>query len=834
MDELRLGFFGGASGIGASCLLVQLGSLKIVVDCGIRQARGETLPDLRGLQDTLDGGAPDVVVLTHAHLDHSGALPVLLRAWPGVRVLATRPTADLVRILLHDAVRVMDTGREEELPLYGTAEVDRTLAALRPVDLDDPIAVGEGAIRLLQAGHILGAASVAIEADRRMVLVSGDISFSQQRSVPGMPVPRLRPDVLVVESTYGDRLHASRDAEERRLCEQVGEAIRGGGHVLVPAFAVGRAQEVLLTLREAMRRDQIPRFPVYADGMVRAVCAAYRAHPVHLQRRLRAQLAKGRDPFFDEQLGFAAVGSRAHRDEIIAGPPCCVVASSGMLAGGASPLYARAWGGEEASLIAVTGYQDEESPGRKLLRLADGKERQLRLPDGPLEVRCRIERYHLSAHADADEIVGLAHRLHPGSAYVVHGDAGAREALGARLEGVLRGRVRLPHDGEVIGETRRPRGKPSSWIGPGLGQGKPLDAAGLAEVRDLWVAGETTGRGRARTAEEIARVWFGDVAGPAESAQVRELLGADPSVFEPDRELAFRYRAVAPAPVHTGPAPVARVFEIIDRLLPRDETGLYRRSTHQEEHRIVLSFEFPDVQESRSAEAIAAIAEQTGWCTEVHPHPHQGRLGEMLRQVLPEGTAVTKGPSLMLDHRRIEIEVAPLPGDPAEIAGRYRESTGWDLVIAAGQGPTGAAIAGGGGSAAELSPQEAKPLVEAAFASVDEHLRPLKLSFPPGAVVLHLVHPGLQPRHRERMTALARETGRDVRVHPHPNHQRLAELVRERLPADWSVTGAPGYVPQQDAVRVRVWCRPSDDQIAAVNRSIQHDTGCAIEVAEDD
>jgi uncharacterized protein len=833
MEELRLGFFGGASGIGASCVLVQSGHTRIVVDCGIRQARGESLPDLRGLQDSLGNEPPDAVVLTHAHLDHSGALPVLLRQWPDLRVITTRPTADLVRILLHDAVRVMDTGREEELPLYGTAEVDRTLAALRPVDLDDPVPVSGGAtIRLLQAGHILGASAVAIEANRRLVLLSGDISFTQQRSVPGMPVPRLRPDVLVVESTYGDRLHSSREAEERRLCEQIGRAIQDGGHVLVPAFAVGRAQEVLLTLRDAMKRGRLGRFPVHADGMVRAVCSAYRAHPVHLQQRLRRDLGKGRDPFFDDELEFAQVRSRAHRDEIIGGPPCCVVASSGMLAGGASPVYARAWAGEEASLIAITGYQDEESPGRALLRLADGKARQLRLPEGPVDVRCRIERYHLSAHADADEIVGLAHRLDPGSLYVVHGDAAAREALGARLDAALRGRVVLPRDGEVMAEARRPRRRAAEWIGPGLGRGKPLDVAGLSEIRDLWRTDDATGRGRARTAEEIARAWFGESAGPTEAAEVRTLLADDRTVFEPDRALAFRYRPVAQAPIRKGPAPVAEVFEIVDELLPDTVSGLYRRSAHQEERRLVLSFEFPDVQGPRAADAIAAIADRTGWHIEVHPRPHQGRLGEVLRELLPAGTAVSAGPSLMLDHRQVRVGLTPLPANCREIADRYHRLTGWELVLVESEQPSVAARTTAGGTTAELSPQESKAAATALFADLAEYQRPSKMSFPPGGLVLHLVHPGQQNLHRERMVTLADRTGRDVRVHPHPIQQRLVELVRERLPEEWVLTRPPAYVPQLDAVRIRVWSLPSGDQLDEVQRVVERDTGCSIEVVE--
>ncbi len=343
MAGIRLGFLGGASAIGASSVFVEMDGLRVVVDAGIRQARGETLPDFRTLQESLGPAVPDAFVLTHAHLDHSGALPVLVRTWPTVPLIATQATADLVRILLLDSLKIMELEREEEVPLFTADEVEQTLARIRTVAFDDPVDVASGRIRLLPAGHILGAGAAVLESGPRRVVVTGDLSVADQRTVPGMPPPRIRPDVLVVEATYGDRLHASREAEERRLAERVAAAVEEGGHVLVPAFAVGRAQEVLLILQAAMRANRIPRFPVYADGMVRAVCDAYRLHPNFLTPRLRKRALRGDDLFFGEKIGFEKINSREHRERVIAGPPCCVVASSGMLAGGASTVYARAW-----------------------------------------------------------------------------------------------------------------------------------------------------------------------------------------------------------------------------------------------------------------------------------------------------------------------------------------------------------------------------------------------------------------------------------------------------------------------------------------------------------
>jgi uncharacterized protein len=825
--SMSLGFFGGASGIGASCVLVRGASFCAVVDCGIRQARGETLPDLSGLQDALGGGRPDVIVLTHAHLDHSGALPVLHRTWPEVPIVTTTATAALVRILLQDALKVMDAERDAELPLYGRDEVASTLAALRPVRFDEPVVLGDGTIRLLPAGHILGAGSAWVEVGGRSVLVTGDISVADQRTVAGMPTPRVRPDALVVESTYGERLHASREAEERRLVEQVAEAVLDGGHVLVPAFAVGRAQEVLLILRDAMRRGRIPRFPVYADGMVRAVCRVYRDHPTFLHPRLRRQALREGPVFFPEGSGFEPIASREHRDAVIAGPPCCVVASSGMLAGGASPLYARAWAKEPRSLISITGYQDEEAPGRALLSLADGRGDTLQLPGGAVQVRCRTGRYQLSAHADADEITALALGLRPRSVFLVHGDDAAREALAKRLGGAVRARVLLPRDGDIVPLSRSVGQVRRGWQGPGIGGGAPLDGHGLGRLRDL--LGRQQERGRALTAEELAAAWFGQDPGPGQVGAVLEALEKDQDAFQPDRRHPSRFRPVAAARPRTGPAPLAEVLDAVERLIPAS-SGLYKRSTHQEERRIVLRFHFPDVQGAASREAMERITGETGWRLEVHPAPHQGELAAAARALLQGRCQVVGGPSLRLEERRVELAVSTIPPDAAELSCELEARTGWSLGLEVG-GPVDPAQVPAGGPT--LSPQDSRPLVLAAFEDVQAELAPAKVSYPEGALLLRFVHPGLAERHTERIAELAGRTGRAVQVHPHPIPQRLLPLVRARLPASWTITRELAWMPQRGAVQVRVWTTPPDEERTRVEEDVLAATGCRLEVVDD-
>lgn len=299
---MHLTFLGGAGQVGASCYLAQIDGVRVLVDCGIRMGSRDALPDLDAITTA---GTPDAVVITHAHLDHSGALPLVHQAFPDVPIFATAPTAQLMHVLPLDSARLMShtADREFECPLYDVDLVSRTLARVVPVSFGVPVELPGGLrARFFPAGHILGAAMVALEGSET-VLFSGDISADNQRTVPGMAVPRFRPDVLVLESTYGSRLHPSRQREEQALARAVAEVIESGDHVLIPAFAVGRAQEVALILRMAQEKGLIPRFPVWLDGMVRAVCEVYTNFPQCLRPPLdriasnaRIRFTPGRAP----------------------------------------------------------------------------------------------------------------------------------------------------------------------------------------------------------------------------------------------------------------------------------------------------------------------------------------------------------------------------------------------------------------------------------------------------------------------------------------------------------------------------------------------------------
>ena len=470
---MHIRFLGGADEVGASCTLIEIDGYRILVDAGIRMGPGEDSkwPDFR----TLD--RPDVLLLTHAHSDHTGALPLLARESKlPEKVYCTRATQEIAWILFDDAQR---REQESESPEYDFTHIREThrRMVLGAVEWMKPVQVCEGVTaKWIPAGHILGAAMIYIEGKRESILMTGDVSVADQLTIPGRKVPDwCRPDVMVMESTYGDRRHEDRADQETALIRNVIRVIKVGGKVLIPAFAVARSQEVILVLKDTMEREGIP---VYVDGMVRKVSDVYSRH---INKTFYSKFVQ-------------KVGSDEERDRIssVSGSPCCIIASSGMLNGGRSNYYAKRLAGDPKSLIAFTGYQAEGTSGRKLQ-----DERVLNLDGQEVDVKCGVKKYSLSAHADQKQLTGLVENLNPNKCFLVHGDDDARKKLAESVrERSPAVDVQLPENGGEYTHTKR----------VGIADGREFCRQRVSELYDFLVKAGEKGPFRVR---ELAEIWFG-------------------------------------------------------------------------------------------------------------------------------------------------------------------------------------------------------------------------------------------------------------------------------------------------------------------------------------
>jgi Predicted exonuclease of the beta-lactamase fold involved in RNA processing len=534
-------FIGGTNEVGASCLAIQIAGQWIVVDAGVRVDRSaDPLPDFALLEDK------DVraIFVTHAHTDHIGALPLLHQAYPAAPIFASRATGLLMEVMLADAQRIMQRRavEEMELPLYPNDLVARMLGQVRPIPVCEAMTVPElegVTVFTGLAGHIAGAISLGFAAADGSVVVSGDLSVTEQRTVAGAQPPLIeRPDLLVLESTYGARLHANRQAEEQRLAQAVADGIAGGGHVLIPSFGLGRGQEVLLLLVDAQQKGLIPEFPIYVDGLVRRVCSTYHLLPESLSPRLTRQIRKGYYPFAGRRITY--IKDEQDRERVLAGEPACIISSSGMLTGGPSVWYAQRLASDKRAAILITSYQDEESPGKKLLDVADQRQDSLELDGQLVQIQCHVGKYSLSAHADAGELTSYAAALRPRHVALVHGDDEARAALQARLTDTT---VFLPENasslyltGKQMVHTVAP-GTVSALprLSIGIGRGREF---GREHVEELWSAVAQISTLRIVTARELALVWDG-IAHEGTITRILEVLKLDPRYryFMPHRAL---------------------------------------------------------------------------------------------------------------------------------------------------------------------------------------------------------------------------------------------------------------------------------------------------------
>lgn len=446
-----LTFLGGTGTVTGSKYLLEVNGTKLLVDCGLFQGK-KALRERNWSPLPFEPSQLDAVLLTHAHLDHSGYLPVLYNRGFSGPVVCSSGTAALARILLPDSGYLQEEDAEyanrkgysrhrPAKPLYTQAEAASSLRLFRTVDFGDAISLSEDITATFQpAGHILGAASIEVRVNELRVVFSGDIGRPDDVLMKS-PVPPLRADYLIVESTYGDRLHDRRPPQDA-LEAIVNKTAERGGIIMVPAFAVGRAQAVMHLLSKARADGQIPDVPVYLNSPM-----AINATGIFCDHEQEHRLTRQQCNDMCEIAHYvnSADESRALNKQK---GPMIVISASGMGTGGRIVHHFKAWLGDERNTVLFTGFQAAGTRGAALA----GGARSIRIHNQLYQVRAEVSILTgLSAHADQTEILewmGLAVSNGLRGAFITHGEPVASESLQRRLSHELGIRASIPTNGE--------------------------------------------------------------------------------------------------------------------------------------------------------------------------------------------------------------------------------------------------------------------------------------------------------------------------------------------------------------------------------------------------
>ncbi len=462
---MKVTFNGAAGSVTGSRHLLEACGRRVLLDCGLVQGRREE-SDRQNRDPGFDARSIDAVLLSHSHIDHAGSIPSLVKAGFRGRIHCTSATADLARIMLADSARIQvadaefltkrrsRNGQPPVRPLYTPEDADAAMDLFSPVPYYTRFDVDKGIrARFIEAGHILGSAQIEVEcsgsADRQVLLYSGDIG---RPSAPILRDPDLKasgPDMLLMESTYGGRNHDTQQDSVAKLRKIVSSTASRGGRVIIPAFSVGRTQEILYFLRVLRREGSIPGIPVFVDSPLSFdATEVYRTHPECYDDEARALFAGDESPFRFEGLSFLRTveGSKALNS---VQEPMIIISASGMCEHGRILHHLVHSIGNPANTIVVVGFMAAHTLGR---RLAD-RETTVRIFGEQFERKAEVRILNgFSAHADSDGLVEYALKAGAGASKVVlvHGEAEQTEALRRRLEDEAGIRADTPSVGETV------------------------------------------------------------------------------------------------------------------------------------------------------------------------------------------------------------------------------------------------------------------------------------------------------------------------------------------------------------------------------------------------
>jgi len=430
---MKITFYGAAGEVTGSCYHIVLGDgTELLVDAGFYQdddsmKKNYELPPLEW---------PKIshIILTHGHLDHCGRLPAYYKSGFRGKIIATPPTKDLASILWQDNARILaDHARfDRQEPLYTEENAWAASELFQVADYNQPVKVGAAQVKLFDAGHILGSASVNLSEGGVSLVVSGDLGNTTNEMVKDTVYPGPA-DAVIMESTYGDRIHTAAESDQQLLKNIILDVIKRKAALLIPAFAIERSQNLIYDLNDLVESGAVPEVPVFLDSpMAIDVINVFKKHKNYLSEELLQHYGKGDDPFVFNRLKFTDTTEESKQINALPGPKI-IIAGSGMMNGGRVVHHLKRILPDPQSTVLIVGYQVEGTVGRHV----QNKERTIMVDGRRVPLRCqvvRIESY--SAHADQTQLLAWLGKFSPKppQLYLVHGDQVALTGLQGKIK----------------------------------------------------------------------------------------------------------------------------------------------------------------------------------------------------------------------------------------------------------------------------------------------------------------------------------------------------------------------------------------------------------------
>ncbi|MDE3018371.1 MAG: MBL fold metallo-hydrolase [Nitrospirota bacterium] len=446
---MKISFHGAARSVTGSRHLIQAGGTRVLLDCGLFQGRRQEA-ERQNRDLGFDPKSVDAVLLSHAHIDHSGALPALAKHGFAGNVHGTRATADLTEMMLADSAHIQESdcryvnkkerrrGKACRRPFYDSDDVEDIMRRFAGVRYDEVLSVRPRLkASFHDAGHILGSAAVRLMAttggSTKTILFTGDLG-RKQMPILRDPEPPPPCDVLIIESTYGDRLHDETiEAAKTKAQALVAHAVAHRSKIIVPAFAVGRTQDIVMWIKDLVKEGRIEPLPIYIDSpMALRATEIFRRHPECYDEETYRLLTSEGDPFIARYIHYVGSVQESQKLNSLKGP-CVIISASGMCEGGRVVHHLKHAIQDEANVVAIVGFQAEHTLGRKLV---EGWE-TVPIFGVPTPRRAQVIRFNgLSAHADRNDLLAYVRAITPtpDKIFVVHGEEKQSFSLAAAIQ----------------------------------------------------------------------------------------------------------------------------------------------------------------------------------------------------------------------------------------------------------------------------------------------------------------------------------------------------------------------------------------------------------------